>query len=226
MLFYSCILYSVPTIRAVHPSEAIMYFPLFKIFPYQRHRLVINIGGKIWVTNIGGDKNLGKIYFRTTFSKNIWQKSFYSQIFQMTFYSHRQLLFKNLHPSLKIDTLFFVFFFLCLCFCFLSGFIFLQKNYKFSYDYWVGAKKGFAPILIIGGRVHRLPPRVYAYAPYSKKFWHSEKFSRFYLFPKIVSIFICENFWWLFYYKFSISPIFPVSLHSPYFAIIIVSPLL
>jgi len=36
----------------------------------QRRRLVINIGGaKIWVTNIGGGKNLGKIYFQTTFSK-------------------------------------------------------------------------------------------------------------------------------------------------------------
>src|SRR6218665_1843475 len=55
----------------------------------------------------------------------------------------------------------FVFFFLCLCFCFLSC-LFL-KNKKFSSDYW-GSKKGvLPPILIIGGCVPGLPPRVYAY---------------------------------------------------------------
>jgi len=53
-------------------------------------------------------------------------------------------------PSiLKIYSLFFVFIFLCLYFC-LS-------------DYWGGKKRGFAPILIIGGRMPGLPPRVYAY---------------------------------------------------------------
>src|SRR6218665_1637675 len=67
---------------------------------------------------------------------------------------------KNLHPLFKMYSLFFVFFFLCLCFCFLSCFYVLKnkKFFKFSSDYWGGQKRGFAPILIIGGRMPGLPP--------------------------------------------------------------------
>jgi len=35
----------------------------------QRRRLVINIGGQTFGSQILGGKNLGKIYFQTTFSK-------------------------------------------------------------------------------------------------------------------------------------------------------------
>src|SRR6218665_66221 len=134
----------------------------------QGRRLVINIGGgknlghKYWGgKNLGHKywegKNFGKIYFQTTFSKKILKKSFYSQKFLMTFF-HRQLFLKNLHPSFKMYSLFFLFFFLCLCFCFLSCFLSKnKKNKKFSSDYW-GQKNGFFPHLNYWGACARAAP--------------------------------------------------------------------
>src|SRR6218665_3036639 len=96
------------------------------------------------------------------FSDNILKKfekiPFYSQKFLTTFFKSSTTFFKNLHPSFKIYSLFFVFFFLCLCFCFLSCFLFLNKRIKNS-RLIIGGQKGvLPPILIIGGRVPGLPP--------------------------------------------------------------------
>src|SRR6218665_1467861 len=60
-------------------------------------------------------------------------------------------------------SLFFVFFFLCLCFCFLSCLFFNKYKFFLNSRLIIGGK-GFAPILIIGGRLPGLPPRVYACA--------------------------------------------------------------
>src|SRR6218665_643687 len=62
-------------------------------------------------------------------------------------------------------SLFFLFFFLCLCFCFLS--CFSSFNKKITNSRLIiggGQKRGFAPILIIGGAYPGCRPRVYAYA--------------------------------------------------------------
>jgi len=77
-----------------------------------------NSGHKYW----GRGKNLGKIYFQTTFSKFFWKTSFYSQNFWWPFFSHRQLFQKmyTLHSKVTPFSLYFSFF-VCF-FCFLSCF--------------------------------------------------------------------------------------------------------
>jgi len=124
----------------------------------QWRRLVINIGGaKIWVTNIGEGKNLGKIYFQTTFSKNFEK---YPSILK-NFWWHFLVInnfFKNVLPSFKIYCLFFVFsFFVSVSAFFHVLFTKITKNKKLSSDYW-GAKKGVLPHLNYRGRVPGLPP--------------------------------------------------------------------
>jgi len=111
---------------------------------HQRRRLVINIwGAKIWVTNIGGGKNLGKIYFQTTFSKKFRKTSFYSKKFLTTFFSHRQLFPKmyTLHSKFTPFSLYFSFF------VFVSAFFhfFCKRKKKNSCLIIGGEKRGFAP---------------------------------------------------------------------------------
>src|SRR6218665_4019342 len=109
----------------------------------QWRRLVINIGGaKIWVTNIGEGKNLGKIYFQTTFSQ-MFLKSI--------------LLFSKmytLHSKFTPFSLYFSFFVSVSVFFH----VFWVKIKKLSSDYWGGQKRGFAPHLNYWGRVPGLPP--------------------------------------------------------------------
>src|SRR6218665_859885 len=104
------------------------------------------------ITSTRRGKNLGKIYFQTTLSTKFGKNPLLFSKF-----------FKNVHPSFKIYSLFFVFFFLCLCFCFLSCF-YIKNNFLNSRLIIEGGQtRGFAPVLIIGARVPELPPRVYAY---------------------------------------------------------------
>src|SRR6218665_476058 len=58
----------------------------------------------------------------------------------------------------------FFLFFRSLSLFLLSFMFFLNKKIQNSRLIIGGAKNGVSPILIIGGRVPRLPPRVYAYA--------------------------------------------------------------
>src|SRR6218665_2332421 len=51
-----------------------------------RRRLVINIGGQKFGSQILGGKNFGKICFQTTLSKNFEKIPFYSQKFLTTFF--------------------------------------------------------------------------------------------------------------------------------------------
>ena len=59
-------------------------------------------------------------------------------------------------------------------------------------------------------------------------FWIRGKFPKFYLLPKIFSIFIRQNFWWPFFWRqpqvSNLPPSFAISMDSPYFAKIILSP--
>ena len=73
----------------------------------------------------------------------------YPPKFLMTFLVVEHFFSKLIHP------LYFFYFFVSV-----SAFLFKRIFFKkFSSDYW--GKKGFAPILIIVGR---MPPRIYAYA--------------------------------------------------------------
>ena len=113
----------------------------------------------------GGKNTKGKYIFRQHSQKNF----FYSQKnCDDLFFLFLVIVnfFKNLQPSFKFYSLFFVFFSLCLFFCVLSCFFRKnKKNKKVSSDYLGGGKnRVLTPTLIIGGRVPGLPPRVYAYA--------------------------------------------------------------
>src|SRR6218665_478222 len=117
---------------------------------------------------LGGQKNFLKIYCKKKIFKSSLQFSkkmltTFFLVIENFFYKKCTLFIENV----QIYFLFFVFFFLSLCFCFLSCLFFLNSFFflKFSSDYWGGGKKrGFAPILIIGGACPGCPPRVYAYA--------------------------------------------------------------
>src|SRR6218665_3682697 len=103
-------------------------------------------GGQKFGSQILGGKNFGQIYFQT---KNLEKfPSILSRISDdFSFFSHRQIFYKiyTFHSKCTPFSLY-----CCLCFCFLSCLFFYINKIKFSSDYW-GGKKGFCPILIIGG---------------------------------------------------------------------------
>jgi len=117
-----------------------------------RHRLVINIGGQKFGSETLGGKHLGKIYFQTTLLKKFEKIPFYSQKFlSSTTFSKIYALYSKCTPfSLYLS--FFVS---------VSAFfhVFTLKNNfkKISRLIIGGQKRGFAPILIIGG-APGLPP--------------------------------------------------------------------
>src|SRR6218665_3555543 len=105
---------------------------------------------------LGGQKFWENIFSEKKHFENI---PLFSEISDDLFLSHRQLFFKNLHPSFKIYSLFFVFFFLCLCFCILSCF-YIKKFKKFNSRLIIGGgqKRGFVPHLNDWGCLPGLPP--------------------------------------------------------------------
>jgi len=109
-------------------------------------------GAKIWVTNIGGTKILGKYIFRQKILKKF--PSILSKISDELFFYK----IDTFHSKCTPFSLYFSFFVSVSAF-FHVYFLKIQKIKQFSSDYWGSTKEGFCPpILIIGRRVPGLPP--------------------------------------------------------------------
>ena len=142
---------------------------MWRILPKQRRRLVINIGGQKFgsqISNIGGRKHLGKIFFR----QHSQRKN--SSNFWWPFSLVIDYFFQNVLLSVKIYSLFFLTSLLLLCIflsfsLFLPSFMFFLQNFNKNKNLlWLlgGGKKGvLPPILIIGARARTAPARVYTY---------------------------------------------------------------
>src|SRR6218665_125325 len=103
----------------------------------QGRRLVINIGGQKFGSQILGGKNFGKIYFLKKILKKF--PSILSKIYDDLFFSHLQLFLKNVHLSFKMYkftsfSLYFSFF--VSVSAFFHVFFLITNFFQFSSDYW------------------------------------------------------------------------------------------